>query len=349
MVFKKIRDGFAALEQANADLAQRIELLESRLENLNYPKMSARLDLLEYRTSSLAASYNGDYYRKDAHASMQEYWTAHNVTGHAAYASVEESLNAFQHRNSQYPGYLELMPVSGQDRKVVLDYGCGPGNDLVGFAHYSKPGKLIGIDISTASLDQARKRLDLHGAYADLVHVPYGSYELPLDDESVDYLHCSGVLMLLEDPVRLLHEFRRVLRPGGELRLMVYHYDSIWLHLYVAYVLQLEHGIYADVDVRRAFSRTTDGEYCPHVDVWSAEDMSRMAEQTGFSSEFIGAAPSLWELHLLPLRFKAALNPSLSEEHRAYLMSLTFDVHGFPLYQGRRTGIDGCYRFLPIS
>ena len=25
------------------------------------------------------------------------------------------------------------MPVSGADDKVVLDYGCGPGNDLVGY------------------------------------------------------------------------------------------------------------------------------------------------------------------------------------------------------------------------
>lgn len=274
---------------------------------------------------------------------------AHNVTGHAAYDSVEQSLSAFQHRNNQYPGYLELMPVTGQDQKVVLDYGCGPGNDLLGFAHYSKPRRLIGIDISPASLDQARRRLDLHGLDADLIHVPYGIYDLPLENESVDYLHCSGVLMLLEDPVRLLREFRRILRPGGELRLMVYNYDSVWLHLYVAYVLQLEHGIYADVDIRRAFSRTTDGEYCPHVDVWNTEDMSAMAQATGFSSEFLGAAPSLWELHVLPLRFKAALNPKLADEHREYLMSLTFDVHGFPLYQGRRTGIDGSYRFLPVS
>lgn len=310
-------------------------------------KLSQRLELLEYRTSSLAANYTGDYYKKNILASMQEYWTAHNVTLHAEYASIAESLRALQHRNNQYPGYIDLMPVSGQDRKVVVDFGCGPGNDLVGFAHYSKPSRLIGIDISTTSLEQARKRLDLHGAHAELIHVPYGTYDLPLESESVDYLHCSGVLMLLDEPIRLLHEFRRVLRPGGELRLMVYNYDSVWLHLYVAYVLQLENGIYADVDVRKAFSRTTDGEYCPRVDVWNADDMSAMAQQTGFSSEFLGAAPSLWELHLLPLRFKAALNPALAEEHREYLMSLTFDAHGFPLFQNRRTGIDGCYRFLP--
>ena len=31
------------------------------------------------------------------------------------------------------------MPVNQADGLVVLDYGCGPGNDLVGFGHFSNP------------------------------------------------------------------------------------------------------------------------------------------------------------------------------------------------------------------
>lgn len=309
--------------------------------------IESRLDLMEYRMGHLAASYRGDYYQKSRRLTMEEYWSAHNVTAHARFASAAESLSHFHRRNQQYPGYIEMLPVAGQDGKVVLDYGCGPGNDLVGFAHYSKPGRLVGIDVSRVSLEQARDRLALHGVTPELLHVPYGQYEVPLASASVDYLHCSGVLMLIEDPMRLLKEFARVLKPTGELRLMIYNYDSVWLHLYVAYVLQLEYGLYADVDVRSAFSRTTDGEDCPLVHIWNAEEMSAIATEAGFRSEFLGAALSLWELHLLPHRFKAAMDQRLALEHRDFLLSLQLDGHGFPLHRGRYAGIDGCYRFVP--
>ena len=73
--------------------------------------------------------------------------------------SRKDSLNYFKWRNSQYPGYIELMPVSNQDGKIVLDYGCGPGNDLVGFAEFSNVKELIGVDVSKPALELAEKRI----------------------------------------------------------------------------------------------------------------------------------------------------------------------------------------------
>lgn len=324
-----------------ASLRRDIGVLGEQISDL-----AQNLQTLRYQTSDLAIDYRGDFYSK-AKPDMTDYWTRHNVTAHASFGSAEESLAYFDHRNNQYPGYIELMPAAGHDEKVVLDYGCGPGNDLVGFACYSRPSRLIGMDISQASLAQAKERLALHDKTAELFQLTYGDYNLPLADASVDYLHCSGVLMLVENPLRLLKEFRRIIKPDGELRLMVYNYDSVWLHLYVAYILQLESGIYADISVREAFSRTTDGEDCPLVYVWNTAEMDAMAQASGFRSQYLGAAPSLWELHVLPKRFRAALHPGLAEEHRDFLMSLSFDNRGLPQWKGRGAGIDGCYSFFP--
>ena len=91
-----------------------------------------------------------------------EFWTEHNVTQHHSCASAAESLEYFHWRNDHYFGYVGLMPVSGQDGRVALDYGCGPGHDLVGFACYSKPPNLIGADVSIALLDESRRRIALH-------------------------------------------------------------------------------------------------------------------------------------------------------------------------------------------
>jgi ubiquinone/menaquinone biosynthesis C-methylase UbiE len=338
------------LQERHQTLQERHQTLQERHQTLQerHQVLEARYDKLAYPISHLATNYAGDYYINNVNKTDQQYWTDYNVTSHAHFASAAESLLAFEARNFQYPGYLDLMPVSGHNDKVILDYGCGPGHDLVGFAEYSEPANLIGIDLSSTSLDQARQRLQLHGKKADLRLISQNERKLPLDDESIDYIHCSGVLMLLKNPSHLLSEFRRILKPSGELRLMVYNYDSIWLHLYVAYFLQIVNRIYAEVSVKQAFSRTTDGEYCPFVDVYNENDMRNMAAETGFSCEFLGAAASLWELHLLPLRFKALLDPTLPQEHRAYLAALSTDPQGYPLYKAKKTGIDACYKFRPV-
>ncbi len=41
-------------------------------------------------------------------------------------------------------------------------YGCGPGNDLVGFLLWGHARQVIGIDISRKALELARRRLALH-------------------------------------------------------------------------------------------------------------------------------------------------------------------------------------------
>jgi hypothetical protein len=77
--------------------------------------------------------------------------------------------------------------------------------------------------------------------------------------------------------------------------------------------------------------------------------MDGLARESGFRGALHGAAMSLWEMHVLPHRFAAAMNPSLREESRNFLLDLTFDTSGFPLYRGARAGIDGCYRLTPLA
>lgn len=46
--------------------------------------------------------------------------------------------------------------------QVVLDYGCGPGNDVTGFLVHSDAKQVIGADVSRKALDLAARRLALH-------------------------------------------------------------------------------------------------------------------------------------------------------------------------------------------
>ncbi len=276
----------------------------------------------------------------------EAYWSRHNVTGHRVFNSVAESLAYFDWRNDQYPGYIDLMPVSGRDGQVVLDFGCGPGNDLAGFATFSKPAKLIGMDVSGPSLAEGESRLRLHGFQAELVKINERDDRIPLSDESIDYLHCSGVLMTVADPLRTLGEFRRILRKGAKSRLMVYNYDSIWLHLYVAYVLRAKVEAFQTMSVMEVFARSTDGVECPINRCWTAVEFLALCRQAGFEATHIGNAVSLWELSLLPQRFEAMQSLELPAEHRKFLMELEFDRKGIPYCRGQVAGIDGCYELV---
>ena len=51
---------------------------------------------------------------------------------------------------------------SDLEGKTVLDYGCGPGNDLVYFSVLTPAAKIIGMDVSQKALNIAKKRLKLH-------------------------------------------------------------------------------------------------------------------------------------------------------------------------------------------
>lgn len=271
------------------------------------------------------------------------YWTVHMVANEE-FKSPEDSLRHFHWRNALYPGYIDLMPVSGQDGKVVLDYGCGPGNDVVGFSVYSDVKKLYALDVSSTALEAAKQRLNLHNKAAEFILIEEMQNVIPLPSNSVDYIHTSGVLHHCANLDAVLSELRRVLKKDdGQMSVMVYNYSSIWLHLYVAYIQQLYYGRFKEFPLLEAFRRSTDGEHCPVSRCYTPEKFLALVQQHGFKGEFKGAAISLTEMKCLEKRFDAIEDRRLGDEQRDFLSELTFNEKGIPLYRGDVAGIDACY------
>ncbi len=281
---------------------------------------------------------------------VTDYWTRHNVTFHHAISSRLDSIEYMNWRNWQYQFYEELMPCNGHDGRVILDYGCGPGHDVVGFVERSRPRQVIGMDVSPSALEKAEKRLAFHGSSSvKLVLIGENDGGLPLEDKSVDYIHSSGVLHHVESLEPVLREFGRVLKPKGSARIMVYNYRSLWLHLYVAYSLRIVKGIDSDVPLPEAFKRSTDGRECPISRCYRKEDFLKVSSACGFRGSFLGAAISMHEMSLLATRYRAIQDRRLPEEHRAFLRELKFDEFGCPRYRGDVAGIDGVYELRPES
>ena len=231
--------------------------------------------------------------------------------------------------------------------EVVLDYGCGPGNDVVGLLTNTEARKVIGMDISRKALELTRRRIALHRVdldRVDLIQISDAEPRVPLEDDSVDYFQSMGVIHITTDPGAVLKELHRVLKPGREARVMVYNQHSLWFHLYTAYVKQILEGKWTDLPVEEAFQKNTDGEDCPIARSYTPEEFGELCEAAGFDVDYVGGHLSRHELEMHEEHAEAALaDDRLAERHKAFLRGLEFDADGYPLWQGKHAGVGAVY------
>jgi len=278
---------------------------------------------------------------------VEAFWTGYTVRN-KEFTSAEESLAYLEWRSYEYPLFHELMGLWGDHSKeTVLDFGCGPGNDLVGFLAHGNAKHVIGVDVSVTSLGLAKSRLRLHGIdssrYALVKTIDTAPW-IPIPDASVDCIYSQGVLHHTSNPAAILAEFYRVLRPGGTASIMAYNYDSLFLHLYVAYEQQVRNRVDELLPIEEAFRRSTDGVGCPISTPYHASDFSEMCKQAGFSGCFVGGYFAKLELDLWASeRYRAFEDNRLADEHRAFLRDLVM-VDGYPTLNGLPAGIGGVYR-----
>jgi SAM-dependent methyltransferase len=288
--------------------------------------------------------------RLDArHDEVEAFWTAHTVRDEA-FRAARESSEYLEWRFAEYPLLREFMALWGQhDGHTVLDYGCGPGNDTTGFLIGSNAARVIGMDVSPRALALCRQRLMLHRVDPDRVRlflVSDSEPRIPLEDGSVDHVNCGGVLHHTSFPDELLAEFYRVLRPGGTANIMVYGHDSIFVHLYVGYILRLRERRFDGTGLDDAFAACADGGGCPIARAYLVEDFSQMCRAAGLEVDYVGGYLSLDELRWLRHDLDRALASELEEESKGFLSSLTMDSEGMPMHQGKYAGLSGVYRLF---
>lgn len=98
---------------------------------------------------------------------------------------------------------------------TVLDLGSGAGNDcFVARAETGETGRVIGIDMTPAMIDRARKNAKMRG-YANVEFVYGDIEEMPLADNLADVVVSNCVMNLVPDKGRAFAETFRVLKPGG--------------------------------------------------------------------------------------------------------------------------------------
>ena len=124
----------------------------------------------------------------------------------------------------------------------VLEIGVGIGAD---YERWLKAGAIAtGIDLSAVSLEHARRRCELAGLATDL-HLA-DAENLPFASNSFDVVYSYGVMHHDPNPAKCLKEALRVLKPGGEARIMLYHHASL-----TGIMLWLRYGILRGLSIRQ--------------------------------------------------------------------------------------------------
>jgi ubiquinone/menaquinone biosynthesis C-methylase UbiE len=278
---------------------------------------------------------------------VEQHWTHHTIAT-TPIASPGQSVRYIDSIDRQYPLYFRYCDLYADHAgEVVLDYGCGPGNDLTGYFLRSKAASIIGVDVSMTALEQARFRLALHDATSErvrLIKKSEGDHTIPLPDNSVDYLQSLGVLHHVSDPLGVLRELYRVLEPGRFGRAMVYNHHSLFLHFAIPYEMQIEQGRYPGMTAYEAFQSFGDAG-APICLAYTPDAFAALAGRAGFRAEFVGAAFSVAELIGWRRKGEAARSdPRLAEEHRRFLAELAEDADGYPRYRGHTAGMSAIFK-----
>ena len=111
----------------------------------------------------------------------------------------------------------------------VLEAGCGVGAQTVILAAHSPGASITSIDISKASVAQARKAVAAAG-FRNVTLQPADIFHLPFTPESFDHVFACFVLEHLSDPIEALVKLKAVLKPGGTLVAIEGDHGSTFFH-----------------------------------------------------------------------------------------------------------------------
>jgi 2-polyprenyl-3-methyl-5-hydroxy-6-metoxy-1,4-benzoquinol methylase len=202
----------------------------------------------------------------DVQAANQQWWTSQTMSYDWNDKIKAERFSAdwfdevdrrliFGHRlfaHSDKP-FGRIIPLERLAGKRVLEIGCGMGLHT---EHLARAGaELTSIDISQTSVGATRKRFELKGLKGDIRHMD--AQRLEFADDSFDFVWSWGVIHHSAMTGPIVRNIHRVLRPGGETRVMVYNLEG--MPAYLTMLRSYMFGFWRGRSLDEYLWRDTDG------------------------------------------------------------------------------------------
>ena len=220
-------------------------------------------------------------YNSEAKKETVNQWN-NDPCGYLCAEGLEEGTREFYERidvdrYSDYAPWLKgAIEFDNYKGKKLLEVGFGMGTDLFQFA---KGGaNVYGIDLTPRHLEIAKKRFELYGIDAELL---LGDAEdLPFDNNTFDVVYTFGVIHHTPETHKTLDEIHRVLKPGGNAIIGVYHKNSAFYWLRTMFYNHILSGNYKKQSFAKTFSnieyRADDNDAIPLVKAYSRRYFKKM-------------------------------------------------------------------------
>ncbi len=109
---------------------------------------------------------------------------------------------------------------------TVLDYGCGTGSYSIAAGKIVGPsGKVYAADIQPLSAKKVQHQAQKNKL--DNISTIVTNCETQLPKNSIDKIICFDMFHMVKEPLKILAEFHRVLKPTGLLSLDCHHLNDI--------------------------------------------------------------------------------------------------------------------------
>jgi SAM-dependent methyltransferase len=141
--------------------------------------------------------------------------------------------------------------------KVVADIGCGDGIIDLGLALKGAPAKLVGYDVRPTDVDALSRAAAAAGVVEGipdtLSFATSAAESIPAPDGYFDYVVTWSVFEHVTNPVRMLQEIARILKPGGVLFLQLwpFFHSEHGGHLWLRYDEPYPHLLRTDSEIRQ--------------------------------------------------------------------------------------------------
>src|SRR5713101_306963 len=170
-----------------------------------------------------------DPIREELKAEVREFWNRLSCDTQVASSpkfsrAYFEEIESFRYRDQPFiHGFAQFTRYYG---KRVLEVGFGAGTD---FIQWHRAGALVcGIDLTQEALDHLAHRIEAYRLPKPEKILVGDAESLPFESNTFDLGYSFGVLHHTPDTEAGLRELVRVIRPGGELKIMLYNRHSIW-------------------------------------------------------------------------------------------------------------------------